>query len=222
MALSYQPTGIASRPTISTQTLLGQVLGLTGIGLLVTAIASYLFQNLAPGSIFGWAAVIGTFILIFVINGVRQNEALAMMLYYVFTFLMGIWIAPVVGQYVHAGLGSVVTQAATTTGLGMLALGAIVYGTGLDLRRFQGILMLATLGLVLVGIVSIFVKFMHPTTFAWITLVIFSAWTLIDFARIRAGGDGYTPVQMALQLYLDAINIFLALLQIFGNRSRDD
>ena len=41
---------------------------------------------------------------------------------------------------------------------------------------------------------------------------------LIDFARLRAGGDGLTPVQMATSIYLDAINIFLALLQIFGGR----
>ena len=41
---------------------------------------------------------------------------------------------------------------------------------------------------------------------------------LIDFARLKAGGDGLTPVQMAVSIYLDAINIFLALLQIFGGR----
>jgi FtsH-binding integral membrane protein len=45
---------------------------------------------------------------------------------------------------------------------------------------------------------------------------------LVDFARIRAGGGGATPVQLATSIYLDAINIFLALLQIFGGRRRND
>jgi modulator of FtsH protease len=54
--------------------------------------------------------------------------------------------------------------------------------------------------------------------YAWLTLIIFSGLVLIDFARLRAGGDGLTPVLMATSIYLDAINIFLALLQIFGGR----
>ena len=51
------------------------------------------------------------------------------------------------------------------------------------------------------------------------TLGVFTLLTLVDFSRIRAGGGGATPVQLAISIYLDAINIFIALLQIFGNRS---
>jgi FtsH-binding integral membrane protein len=104
----------------------------------------------------------------------------------------------------------------------MFALAAIVYATGLDLRRFQGIFTIALLGLIVVGIVSMFVRFIHPETYAWLTLVIFTGLVLVDFARIRAGGDGLTPVLMAVSIYLDAINIFLALLQIFGGRRSND
>jgi FtsH-binding integral membrane protein len=78
------------------------------------------------------------------------------------------------------------------------------------------------LGLIVVGIVSLFLHFVHPEVYAWITLVIFTGLVLIDFARIRAGGDGLTPVQMAVSIYLDTINIFLALLQIFGGRRSSD
>ena len=220
MALSYQAGGRVH--AASTQTLLGQVLGITGIGLLVTALASYFFQNLEPGSILGWGAFIAGFVLLFAINAIRENEALALMLYYVFTFLMGIWIGPVIGNYIRAIGPGVVYEAAMTTGMGMLALAVIVYATGIDFRRFGGIAFVALLGLVLVGIVSAFTHWVHPTVYAWATLAIFTLITLIDFTRIKAGGDGYTPVQMAVQLYLDTINIFLALLQIFGgNRSRD-
>ena len=84
--------------------------------------------------------------------------------------------------------------------------------------RLRFLVMTAVLGLVVIGIVSIFVRFIHPETYAWLTLIIFSGLVLIDFARLRAGGDGLTAVQMATSIYLDAINIFLALLQIFGGR----
>jgi modulator of FtsH protease len=223
MSYQFQPQNRfagATAPAIPTQALLGQVLGITALGLCITAGAAYLFQNAATG--FGLVAMIVGFILLFAINATRANAALSLGLFYAFTFLEGIGIAPVVGHYLRYVGSDVVVNAALTTGLGMFALGAIVYATGLDLRRFQGIFMIALMGLVLVGVVSMFVHFLHPQVYAWLTLVIFSGLVLIDFARIRAGGDGLTPVQIAVSIYLDAINIFLALLQIFGGRRSSD
>jgi FtsH-binding integral membrane protein len=223
MAYRFQPQSPYGRPlapAIPTHSLLAQVLGITALGLCVTALAAWIFQGLPPG--IGLVAMIVGLILLFAIYGTRRNEALSLLLFYAFTFCEGVGIAPVVGQYVRSFGPDVVVNAALTTGLGMFALAAIVYATGLDLRRFQGVFMIALLGLIVVGIVSIFVRFIHPETYAWITLVIFSGLVLIDFARIRAGGDGLTPVLMATSIYLDAINIFLALLQIFGGRRSSD
>ncbi|HEX4013915.1 MAG TPA: Bax inhibitor-1 family protein [Candidatus Cybelea sp.] len=211
-----RPYGGPVAPAVPTNSLLAQVLSLTALGLCVTALAAWLFQGIPFG--LGLVAMIVGFILLLAINAVRQNEPLSLILFYAFTFCEGIGIAPVVHQYLYAFGPSVVVNAAVTTGLGMFALAAIVYATGLDLRRFQGIFTIALLGLVVVGVISLFVRFIHPETYAWLTLVIFSGLVLIDFARLRAGGDGLTPVQMATSIYLDAINIFLALLQIFGGR----
>ena len=219
MAYRFQPQtpyGGPVAPSIPTQSLLAQVLGITALGLCITALAAWLCQGIAPG--LGLIAMIGGFILLISINATRRNEGLSLLLFYAFTFLEGVGIAPVIGQYVRAMGPGVVVDAALTTGLGMFALAAIVYATGLDLRRFQGIFMIALLGLIVIGIISIFVRFIHPEVYAWLTLVIFSGLVLIDFARLRAGGDGLTPVLMATSIYLDAINIFLALLQIFGGR----
>jgi FtsH-binding integral membrane protein len=223
MAYRFQPQvpyGRQLAPSVPTHSTLAQVLGITALGLCVTALAAWLFQGLPPGA--GMIAMIVGLILLFAIYGVRRNEALSLLLFYAFTFCEGIGIAPVIGQYVRAFGPEVVVNAALTTGLGMFALAAIVYATGLDLRRFQGIFTIALLGLVVIGIVSIFVRFIHPETYAWLTLAIFSGLVLIDFARLRAGGDGLTPVLMATSIYLDAINIFLALLQIFGGRRAND
>lgn len=205
---------------IPTQSLLAQVLSITAVGLCVTALAAWLFSSVAPG--IGLVAMIVGFILLISINATRQNEVLSLTLFYAFAFCEGIGIAPTISRYVHAMGSDVVVNAALTTGLGMFALAAIVYATGLDLRRFQGVFMLALVGLILAGIVSMFVHFLHPATYAWFTLFIFSGLVMIDFARIRAGGDGLSPVLMATSIYLDAINIFFALLQIFGGRRSSD
>ncbi|HEY1881564.1 MAG TPA: Bax inhibitor-1 family protein [Candidatus Cybelea sp.] len=223
MAYRFQPQppyGGPAAPAVPVNSMLAQVLGLTALGLCVTALAAWLFQGVPYG--LGLVAMIVGFILLLAMNAARRNEPLSLILFYAFTFCEGIGIAPVVHQYLTAFGPDVVVNAALTTGLGMFALAAIVYGTGLDLRRFAGIFTIALLGLVVVGVISLFVRFIHPETYAWLTLVIFSGLVLIDFARLRAGGDGLTPVQMATSIYLDAINIFLALLQIFGGRRSSD
>ena len=224
MAHRFQPNayGRSAAVAVPTQSLLGQVLGITAIGLAISALAIYLFRDNIPVTV-SWIALIGGFVMLFAINGTRANPGLSLGLFYGFTFLEGIGITPIVSYYLHVAPDAVY-NAAITTGAGMFVLGAIVYATGLDLRRFQGILMIALLGLIVVGVISLFFHFISPTTYSWITLAIFTGFTLIDFARIRAGGDGLTPVQMATSIYLDLVNIFLALLQIFGNsggRSRN-
>lgn len=219
MAYRFQPNSYGGGAGVATpaRSLLGQVLGITAIGFAITALAVYLFRDsIAPP--FNWIALIGGFILLLAINATRSNPGLSLGLFYAFAFLEGIGLTPLISYYLHVAPDAV-WNAAVTTAAGMGALGAIVYGTGLDLRRFQGIFMIALLGLIVVGIISAFVHFVSPTVYSWATLAIFTGFTLIDFARIRAGGDYLSPVQMATSIYLDVLNVFLALLQIFGGRS---
>lgn len=218
MAYQFQPP----RPTpsaggVTTQSLLSQVLGITALGLCITALAVYLFPNVPYG--IGFVSLIVGFVLLFVMRGVQNNPPMALTLFYVFAFLEGVGISPTIQHYTQIAGQGIVFNAALTTGLGMFALAAIVYATGLDLRRFQGLFMIALVGVILVAIVSMFVHFLAPTAISWAVLVIFSGLVLIDFARIRAGGDGQSAVWLAISIYLDAINIFLALLTIFGGRS---
>ncbi|HEX3464528.1 MAG TPA: Bax inhibitor-1 family protein [Candidatus Elarobacter sp.] len=209
----------AAGPAVSVPGLLGQVLGITGVGFLITALAAYLFQGVAPG--FGMLAFIGGFILLFVMAAVRNNPQTALLVFYAFTFLEGIGIAPVIARYVAAIGPDVVVNAAATTGLGMLVLGGVAFVFSVDWRRFRGIAFIALIALILVGVIAAFTNFIHPTTYSWLTLGVFTLLTLIDFSRIRAGGEGATPVELAVAIYLDGINIFLALLRIFSNRGRD-
>ena len=113
----------------------------------------------------------------------------------------------------------VVVNAASTTGAGMLVLGGVANLFSVDWRRFSGIAFGLLIALVVAGIISIFTHFIHPETYAWLTLGVFTLITLVDFSRIRAGGGGATAVELAIAIYLDALNIFIALLQLFASRS---
>ena len=204
----------------SAPALLGQVLGITGVGFLITALAAYLFGGVSQ--LVATIAFFAGFAMIFVMRGVRRNPAVALLWFYAFTFVEGIGIAPLISHYTAVAGAEVVVDAAATTGFGMLVLGGVAFTFSIDWRRFQGIAFGALLVLVLVGIASIFFHFINPGVYAWATLGIFTLLTLVDFSRIRAGGDGLTPVDLAVSIYLDGLNIFIALLELFGMRSRDD
>ena len=209
-------TRVAAAPS-----LLAQVLGITAIGFLITATAAYIFKNVPP--IMGIVGSLGGLGLLFAMSGARGNPRVQLLLFYAFTFLEGIGIAPMITRYTGLYGSGIVVDAATTTGMGMLILGAIAYAFSFDWRRLSGIAFGALIALLVVGLISAFTHFLHPGVYAWLTLGVFSLLTLVDFARIRGAGSGYgaNAVDLAVSIYLDAINIFIALLSIFGGRSRD-
>ncbi|MEA2718773.1 MAG: hypothetical protein QOJ39_637 [Candidatus Eremiobacteraeota bacterium] len=204
-------------PAVSVPGLLGQVLGITGVGFLITAAAAYLFRDISPMA--GFLAFIGGFVLLFVMSAVRENARVALLWFYAFTFLEGVGLAPTIARYVNTIGPDVVVNAAVTTGFGMLVLGGVAFVFSVDWRRFSGIATGALIALLIVGLISAFTHWVHPQTYSWLVLGVFTLWTLIDFSRIRGGGSGATPVELATSIYLDAINIFLALLRIFSRRN---
>jgi modulator of FtsH protease len=209
-----QYPGVIDAPREETASLLAKVLGITAVGFLVTAggVAT------APewGTFVGFIAVLG---LIFAINAAkRTSPGLALGLFLALAYFMGWEIGPLIHRYMHTIGPDVVMRAAATTGFGMAGMGCFSYLFNINYRKVSGIGFAALLVLILAGIASMFFHFMTPDTYSWLTLGVFTLLTIGDFARIRAGGDGRSAVSLALSIYLDAINIFLAVLQLTGGR----
>jgi modulator of FtsH protease len=201
-------------PREETASLLGKVLGITALGFLITAAG----VATAPpwGTLPGMIIVLG---LVFGISFARKaSPTLALGLFLALTYFMGWQIGPLIHHYMQTVGPTVVFNAAATTGLGMAAMGCVAYLFQINYRRIAGIGFAALLLLIIAGIASMFFHFMSPDTYSWLTLGIFTLLTVGDFARIRAGGDGQSAVSLSLSIYLDAINIFLAVLQLMGGR----
>ena len=103
----------------NTASMLSKVLWITTAGFLFTAFGSYI----APPTLgFSYMLVIMlNFGLIFGISAAaKRSSGVALVLFYVFTTLMGVQISPILNQYLHsAGGQTIVFQAAMTTALGM-------------------------------------------------------------------------------------------------------
>jgi len=205
-------------PREETASLLSKVLAITSFGFLITAfgVASAPEWSMLPGLL----AVLG---LVFAINFARRSSpAVALGLFFALTYFMGWEISPLIHRYVQSVGSAVVFQAAATTGLGMAAMGCVAYLFQINYRKIAGIGFAALLILMIAGIASMFLHFLTPDMYSWLTLGVFSLLTVGDFARIRAGGDGRSAVSLSLSIYLDAINIFLAVLQLMSGRRRSN
>ena len=204
-------------PREETASLLSKVLAITSLGFLITA------AGVATAPVWGtFVGMIAVFALIFAISAARKKSAgVALGLFLVLTYFMGWEIGPLIHNYMRTMGPAIVFQAAVTTGLGMAAMGCVAYLFNINYRRLTGIATAALLLVVVLGIASIFFHFMQPDTYSWLILGVFTLLTIGDFARIRAGGDGQSAVSLSLSIYLDAINIFLAVLQLLGGRRRN-
>lgn len=204
-------------PREGTASLLAKVLGITALGFFATAIG----VGTAPA----WSmmpGLIAVLALIFAISGARKaaNPTVTLGLFLALAYFMGWEIAPIIGRYIRSFGAGLVLQAALTTGLGMAAMACVAYLFQINYRKLSGIAGAALLALIITGIASMFFHFLSTDTYSWLALGIFTLLTVADFARIRNGGDGQSAVMLSVGIYLDAINIFLILLELLSGRAR--
>ena len=215
--------GIRILDSRATASLLSKVLWITTVGFLVTAFGAYLGPDILGG--IGYVAVfLFSFVMLFAIRyAAQRSPTLGLVMFYAFTVLMGIEVGPLIKSYLHLANGqTIVFEAAITTALGMAVMAMIAQIAQFNYQKVGAYAGAALFGLIIVGFISMFFHFMGPAAYSiycWGGLAIFSVLLLVDFMRLRDSPANSTPVFMALSIYLDALNIFLFLLQIFGNGS---
>jgi FtsH-binding integral membrane protein len=195
--------------------LLGQVMGYVAVTVGFTALGAYLGRDLSGAT--GLVLFIGAFAAIIGLNvaATAGREQLAMTLLFGLGLLLGLAVAPVIADYAHAD-PSVLWQAAGATAAFVAALGAYGYATRRDLSSWARTLFWALLGLIVFGIVAIFVSIPGAhVIYAVLGLVIFGGYTVVDFNRVRRGTDD-SAVLIAASIFLDIFNVFLLLLDLFG------
>jgi uncharacterized protein len=219
---TYSPTYEAPAGTAverDTRALLGQVMGYVAVTVGFSALGAYLGRELSGGT--GLVFFLGTFAAIVGLNvaASRGREQLAIGLLFGLGLLLGLAVAPVIADYANAD-PSALWQAAGATAAFIAALGAYGYATRRDLSAWARPLLWALLGLIVFGLVAIFVSIPGANViYAVAGLVIFGGFTIIDFNRLRHE-DSDSAVLIAASIFLDVFNVFLLLLDLFGG-SRD-
>jgi FtsH-binding integral membrane protein len=215
-SLSYRAPSYASRD--QTRTLFGQTMGYVAVTAGVFALGTYLGRNMTQGWALVWF-VAALACLIGMQFAVRNSgSGLTVGLLLAFGLAMGLAMAPTVVYYASTN-PSVVWQAGGATALFMAGLGAFGYATKRDLSAVGRISFFALIGLIVVGIVMIFVRIPGGNLlYSVIGLVVFAGLTAYDFQRLRQTTNLNAAPLLAASIFVDALNVFLFFLRIFGGR----
>src|ERR671933_2640677 len=112
-------------------TLVGQVMGLLAFSLLFTAGGAVLGRAMGPGAMI--LSLVGSIGCLIALMFARSKPGLNLGLFYAFSVFEGMALGLIVDAYVARGMGSVVMNAALTTGGLVMALGAYAWTTKRDL-----------------------------------------------------------------------------------------
>jgi uncharacterized protein len=197
------------------RTLFGQTMGLVAVTAGLFALGAYLARDLSYG--WGLAAYLASFALLIGINfAVSRSEQLAIGLLFGFGVLVGVGTAPTIAYYMSTNPQSV-WQAGGATALFIAGFGAAGYATRRDLSGVARVCFWALLALIVFGIVTIFVNIPNEALIYSIAgLVIFAGFTMYDFQRLRRTQDIRAAPVLAASIFLDVLNVFLLLLNLFN------
>ena len=165
-----------------------------------------------------WIAMIATFAPLLMAMRARTAFPANIGLVLMFTFAEGIFISPMLYVYGQQQPG-LITQAAMLTIGAFGVLTAYAFTSRRDFSAWGSFFMVGLFVLIGTSLLNLF--FRNPAMDLWlagITVLIFSGLLVFDTWRIRNvyGPDDY--VAAAVNIYLDLLNLFLALVRIMGGR----
>jgi FtsH-binding integral membrane protein len=181
---------------------------------------------LAMVSIFAPLAFV--MVLSFGVN--RLSRSTVQLLYWLFAAAMGASLTNIFLIYAHDSIARVFFISAAT----FAAVSLWGYTTRTDLTRFGSFLFMGLIGIVIASLVNLFLASSGlQFAISIIGVLVFTGLTAFDTQRIKndyvqyayaEGTDGAAKrsVYDALSLYLNFINLFMLLLQLFGARNNNN
>ncbi len=96
--------------------------------------------------------------------------------------------------------------------------GEYAWTTKRDLSGLSGYLMAGLIGVIVASLVVLFLQApLFHLLLSAATAVLFSGFVLFDIQRLRYAEGGHADaIWLAVSIYLDIFNLFLAILRIFG------
>jgi uncharacterized protein len=201
-------------------------LALTGL-VAYTAAASGFYQSIAGTGLI-WIVMLAPLAFVLALSfGIRRmSTGTATVLFWIYAAVMGLSLGGIFLVYTGTSIARVFFITAVTFG----AMRLYGYTTRSDLSGFGSFLLMGLIGIVIASLVNIFIgSSVLQFAISIIGVIVFVGLTAYDTQRIKemylesdtAEIAGKKAVLGALALYLDFINLFMMLLQLFGQRRQN-
>lgn len=221
----YQTLPYGYQGTQQSSSLIGKVMGLLAFSFIFATVGA--FFGLSIGLSFGaylFVAIAG-FVVLIALNFLIEKRGINLILLYLFTFLEGLSLAPLLGSYLTSSGGeTLLMEAFLITAITSLGLGVYAWTTKHDFSRLGDYLFFGVLLLIVASLVGIF--FRATLLYLIISVVgvaIFSAYVLFYVQRAKYMADT-TPnaIGLTVSIFITVLNLFLYILELLtilsGNR----
>jgi len=199
-------------------------LGITGFVAFGTAQSADM-MNVIFATPLKWVVMLAplAFVFLFMAKLNSMKASTAQMVFWAFSAVMGLSLSSIFITYTGASIARVFFITAGT----FAAMSLYGYTTKKDLTKFGSFLMMGLIGIIIASVVNIFLASTQlQFVISVIGVLVFIGLTAYDTQRIKSMYDavdgseiaGKKAIMGALTLYLDFINLFVMLLQLFGNR----
>lgn len=155
----------------------------------------------------------------------RRRKAVSYGFLYTFTFISGITLYPIIAYYLSTAGANVVGMAFASTTVVFTGISIYAAKSKRNFSFLGGFLLAAILALIAIGIYNMFLPLSSTglLAYSFIGVLVFSGYVLFDISRMKHYGVRPEDVPlMALNLYLDFINLFISILRILGIVSSRD
>lgn len=223
-ALSPSSAVLSASTESKVYVLFAVAIALTAIGA-YGAVFAYQIPAIANLSLFFLLAELG---LLLTSSLWAEKYPLNYILFGIFPILSGFTLVPylslIVANYVNGT--TLIINALSATATMTLAGAVAVRSLGVNLAGMGRALLFALIGLIVLGLLQVFVPSLRTTQFELMLsgagVVVFALFTAYDLQRIQQlGRMGANPILLALSLYLDIYNLFLYLLRFMAAFSGD-
>jgi FtsH-binding integral membrane protein len=206
--------GFRALPVESTP-LLGKVMCLLSLSIASGGVGAYLGRNIRS-----LMAAIGLFIVaiigMFIVRAAGGGY-LAVGLLMGWSAIYGMMIGPFLSYAVSEEGPGIVIQALTGTTAVMIVTGTIAMTSGINFSAMGPILLIGLLGLIVVGLVGMLVRFSRTVNIAYSAfgVLLFAGFFLYKFFNLSKSENTWeAAVANTLSIYVTFVNFFISLLQL--------
>ncbi len=164
-----------------------------------------------------WGLVIVEFAALFGVLLTKNKPGINLIMLFIFTFMTGLTLTPLLSTILALPAGaSILTNALLLTGVAFGGISLFAINTKRDFTFLGKFLLISLIILVVAGLINIFLGSpLLQIAIAALGAILFSAFILFDTQNIIRGNFS-TPVEAAIALYLDVLNLFISILQLLG------